>query len=256
MSQENEQPKPADNMERLKQEAAACGSGCSCHAPGTTAGKTRWVVGAIILIAAGALAGRALLKSAGTAPKTAAPAFAAQPATATAATTAAATQIDIATVPQEDKAVTAAPAAGTPADSAKVASTKTEPGLVVGREIAAFADLNTVATDTNAVFVFLPAKTGEPGKPPTAQMEGAARTITEKGNMVGLFTLKTDSPDYAQITGQMTLPAVLALVKGRGMKAVSGEITETKLVQGYIAALNAGGGCGAGGCGPASAGCK
>ena len=43
----------------------------------------------------------------------------------------------------------------------------------------------------------------------------------------------------------MAVPGVLALVKGRGMSAVSGEITEAKLVQGYVAAGSAGG-CGPG----------
>ena len=48
----------------------------------------------------------------------------------------------------------------------------------------------------------------------------------------------------------MAVPGVLAMVKGRGMSAVSGEVTEAKLLQGYVAAGSAGG------CGPgAGAGC-
>ena len=66
----------------------------------------------------------------------------------------------------------------------------------------------------------------------------------------GLFTLKPGSPDYEQIAKQMTVPGVLALVKGGGMSAVSGEVTEAKLLQGYVAAGSAGA------CGPgASPGC-
>ena len=89
-------------------------------------------------------------------------------------------------------------------------------------------------------------------------MEAAANTISAKGsNKVSLFTLKTDSPDYEQIATQVTVPGVLALVKGRGMKAASGEITETKLVQAFVAASSAGScGSGGGGCGAASSGCK
>jgi hypothetical protein len=49
----------------------------------------------------------------------------------------------------------------------------------------------------------------------------------------------------------MTLPGVLAMVKGKGMSPVSGEITETRLIQGFVAASNCGpGGCGPGGCCP------
>ena len=76
MSQETEKTKPADNMEKLEQEASGCGAGCGCHTTGTS-GKTRWVIGAIILVAAVALAARAVLKSDVPAPQAAAPAFAA-----------------------------------------------------------------------------------------------------------------------------------------------------------------------------------
>jgi hypothetical protein len=81
-------------------------------------------------------------------------------------------------------------------------------------------------------------------------MKGAARTIEAQGKKIGLFTLKPGSPDYDQIAKQMSVPGVLTIVKGRGMSAVSGDITEAKLVQGFVAASSAGG------CGPsAGAGC-
>jgi hypothetical protein len=73
---------------------------------------------------------------------------------------------------------------------------------------------------------------------------------------VGVFTLKTDSRDYAQVALQIAVPGTIAMVKGRGMAPVSGEITEAKLVQAFVSASSAGGGCGpsSGGCGPS--GCK
>ena len=61
MTTNNENPRPADNMEMLKQQASACGSECGCHAP-KASGKVRWVVGAIILIAAGTLVVKAIIK--------------------------------------------------------------------------------------------------------------------------------------------------------------------------------------------------
>lgn len=261
MNQNPEKTKPANNMEQLKEEASACGAGCSCHGTGAGAGRTRWVVGALILLAAGAMAGRALLKSDAPASQTAAPGFAAQPVAAvTPAVAVAAPQKETAAavVPVSLQPAPAAnPALGRPADAAPVAAPKNEPALVVGQELAAFAELNTLAANRAAVFVFLPAIGPTAGKPPTPQMEAAARTLEAQGKKVGLFTLKTDSPDYAGIAAQVSLPAVLALVAGRGAKVISGEITETKLVQAFVAA-SSGGGCGAGGggCGPASAGCK
>jgi hypothetical protein len=81
-------------------------------------------------------------------------------------------------------------------------------------------------------------------------MNKAARTIEAQGKNIGLFTLLPSSHDYDQIEGKISLPAVLAMVKGRGMNTISGDITETKLVQGYLSASSAGG------CGPsAGAGC-
>jgi hypothetical protein len=78
-----------------------------------------------------------------------------------------------------------------------------------------------------------------------------------RGGKIGIFTLKTGSPDYTQVSAQMTVPGVLAVVKGKGMSATSGDITETRLVQAYVAASSAGG-CGpsSSGCGPGASGCK
>jgi len=218
MDPKNETTKPASNMEKLKQEAAGCGSDCACHAADGSA-RVRWIVGTIVLLAAGALVVRAVMKD------------------------------DQRAAPPKTANTFAIPmAAATPADSA----TPADPAAVVVKEIAGFAELNTLATDTTAVFVFLPAKAGEAGVMPTAQMESTAKTLAAKGTKVGLFSLKADSADYKNVTSQTAAPAVLVMVKGRGMVPVSGEITEAKLIQGVVAASSAGG-CGAGGCG--SGGC-
>ncbi len=231
MANENQEPKPATHMDTLKQQAEACGAGCCCHA-NATPGRRRWLLGAVILLLAAALVARALLKTTTTTtdcPSTAAVAFAA-PVKAGQAS---------ATTPA---AVAAAPAQAVTATG--------------GTEIASFDELNALAADTTAVLVFVPGKTPDAATPPTAQMEAAARTIAAQGsNKVGLFTLKASGPDYEQLTGQVTVPGVLALVKGKGMNAVSGEITETKLVQAFVAASSSAG-CGAGGCAPGTPGCK
>jgi hypothetical protein len=114
--------------------------------------------------------------------------------------------------------------------------------------------LNSVAANTDAVFIFLPGKGGASGNPPSTPMRSAANTIESKiGAKCGLFTLKAGSRDYDNIAAQISVPGVLVMVKGGGMVPISGDITETKLVQGFVAASRAGG-CGAGGCGPS--GCK
>jgi len=71
MTTNNEKPKPADNMERLKQQAVACGSDCGCHASETPC-KMRWVAGILVLLIAGALVVKAVIKSNATASRKAA----------------------------------------------------------------------------------------------------------------------------------------------------------------------------------------
>jgi len=223
MNSPNEDRKPADNMELLKQQAAGCGPGCGCNTT-RTPGKTRWVIGAIVLVAAGVLVVRAMTKSDGAPSQTSAPAFADPIASQTAAGT------------------------GGPATDSAAAAPATETS--VGTSIEAFAELNTLAAKTDAVFIFVPGKAGTSGSPPSTPMKAAVRIIESKGQKCGLFTLKAGSRDYDKIAAQMSVPGVLAMAKGRGMSAVSGEITEAKLVQGFVAASSAGG------CGPsAKAGC-
>jgi hypothetical protein len=230
MTTNNEDPKPADNMEALKQQASACcGSDCGCHGPTKAPNKIRWVLGTIVLVAAGAMVVKAVLKNNSVSPEKTTTGYAAVSPTAQAP----------------------APVARAPADMNEPSATAS---VKVIKTIGTLSELNTVAADTTAVFMLLPGKNETADKSPLAQVQGAVRTIeTQSGTKVGIFTLKTDSPEYEQIAKQMALPGVLAMVKGRGMVPVSDEITETKLVQAYVAASSAGG-CGAGGCGPT--GCK
>jgi len=216
MNTKSEEPKPSGNMELPIQESSTCGPGCGCHAD-LPSSRIRWIIGVIVLVAAGVLVVRAMVKDNGV---SAVPGFAAMATTGR-----------------------------TPSPAVLAAN---EASMVV-KEINALSELNAVAVDKDMVFVFLPGKTDASGKAPTSQMISAARTIQSQGHKTGLFTLKTDSLDYKQLTAQVTAPGVLAMVKGRGMNAVSGEITETKLIQAFVAASSAGGCCPGGSgksCGP------
>jgi len=224
MNTPNEDGKPSDNMELLKQQSSACGPGCGCHATGTPA-NARWIIGAIVLVAAGVMVGRAITKSNGTATQTSAAVFA--------------------------NPLTFQSVAGWGGSNAGSDAATPTNETSVGKTIGAFSELNTVAANTDAVFIFLPGKEGTSGNLPSAPMHGAARMIESKAGMkCGLFTLKTGTRDYDQIVAQMAVPGVLAIVKGKGMSAIPGEITETKLVQAFVTASSAGA------CGPsAGAGC-
>lgn len=228
MTTNNEDPKPADNMELLKQQVSACGSDCGCHGP-KAPGKMRWVIGIVVLVAAGALVVKAVINNKESSDGRASAGFAALP----------------------TKGQTPAPSDPTPTAVNKTSS-GTEAKVI--KTLGAFSELNLVAADTTAVFMMLPGKGASIDKVAMEQVQTTARTIEAQANAkVGLFILKEDSADYGQVANQMSVPGVLAMVKGRGMVPVSGEITEAKLIQAFVAASNAGG-CGAGGCGPS--GCK
>ncbi len=205
--------------DKQKQETAACGPGCACGTS-ESSGRGRMVVGVVILVIAGALVVRAMVKDNGAATANASPSgFAAL-------------------------AAAAAPAPDTTAnEAAPVADTL--------KELESLSDLNSVAGDAFGVFVFLPGKGEMASKAPLAQLRSAARTIEPqlRGGKLAMFALKAGSQDYEQLAMQMAVPGVVALVKGAGMSATSGDVTETKLVQAFVAASRAGG------CGPSSAGC-
>ncbi len=219
MDTPNEEQKPVDNMDLLKQQAEACGAGCACHSTASS-DRLRWILGILVLLVVAVLVSRAVRKNNGASIDSAASAFPTLAPTATA-----------------DTQPPASPVAAV-----------TETAITVGASIASLSDLNKVAAAHDAVFVYLPAQNGASSDSPEASMKNAASRINAQGHKVGLFTLETGSRDYTQLAAQMSMPGVLALVKGRGMSAVSGEITETKLIQGFVAAGSAA--CGPGGCGP------
>jgi hypothetical protein len=147
-----------------------------------------------------------------------------------------------------------------PADNAASAfATPTKPvedKKQVGEFLDSLSSLNTVAVNQDTVFVFVPGKGDTTAAEATAgAIQSAKRTLESKGIRIGLYSLNSSSPEYAKIAAQLSLPGLLVMTKGRGVAAVSGEITETKLLQAYVASSRAGG-CGPSGCGPSSSKCQ
>lgn len=125
----------------------------------------------------------------------------------------------------------------------------------VGELLDSLASLNKLAANQDAVFIFVPANNNEIVKKETLDAIASAEQKLKSSDIkLGLYTLQfSPSKEYADIAKQLTLPSVLVMSKGRGMGAVSGEITETKLLQAYVASSRAGGCCPSGG---GSAGCS
>lgn len=122
----------------------------------------------------------------------------------------------------------------------------------VGEFLDSLSSLNKVAVNQDAVFVFVPAMGEETVSKETIDaIASAEQKLKSNGIRIGLYTLRfSPSKEYASIAAQLTLPGMLVISKGRGMGAVSGEITETKLLQAYVASSRTGGCCPAGGGGP------
>ncbi len=225
MNSPNEDREQSDNMKLLKQQASGCAPGCDCHAsaPGS---RRRLILGAIVLLVTVTLVVRAVIKTHGA-------------------------------QDQPDTAAFALPTAQTPSTEGVFTTLPVETARVpepsVDQEIGSLAELNTVAAANDGVFVYIPGKDGSSGNPPATAMQNAASRIGSQGYKIGLFKLKAGTRDYDLLAAQMSVPGVLAAFKGRGMSVASGDMTEAKLIQAFVAASNAGA-CGAGGCGPS--GCK
>ena len=129
-------------------------------------------------------------------------------------------------------------------------------GQKVGEYLESLSTLNKVAMNQDAVFIFIPAPKNDlaDDKTNTAVL-AAQRTLKSNKITLGLYTLQNSSPDYSKISAQVQAPAILVACKGKGMAAVSGEVTEAKLLQAFVASSSAGG-CGPSGCGPSSGGCN
>jgi hypothetical protein len=204
----------------LKSESLACGPGCDCAPPAK--GKTmKVVVSVAILLAVGAIL---IYKVSSTK----------NPANNAAQASA--------VFNLGQTASQAQPEAGSqPTETSK---------SVMGEYLNSLNALNQVAMDKDVVFVYIPGQGEQSINGNTNNAVLAAQNTMGKNNInLGLYTLETGSPDYSTVSAQVQSPAVLIAVKGKGMTSVSGEVTETKLLQAYTASCSAGG-CGSGGCGP------
>ena len=118
-------------------------------------------------------------------------------------------------------------------------------------ELDTLASLNQLAMEADAVFVFLSTQEQQDSETITGQIEAAAQTIQSKGTQVAAFKLKHSAPEYAQFAEQISVPCVLALVKGGGLQPVAGEISEARLLQAFVTASRPASGC----CPPGSTSC-
>lgn len=235
---ENEMPTNNNSneagQESLAESSACCPSadgGSSCCSPGSDVGSKSWklLIFLVIVVAAGAVLARSLMNKSDS-------------------TTDQKQQL-FATIQPDVKSDTPSAINATAKEDV---SDKAAPTLW-GPELDSLASLNKAAAETDAVFVLLAAEDQQGNQPITKAIEAAAKKIQTNGIRVSAFTLKKGAPNYAQLVKQFSVPSVLAMVKGRGMSGVSGDISEAKLVQAFVTASRPTSGCcpsgaGASGC--------
>lgn len=208
----------AASPESAKPVFGECGPGCSCNCAPTGGKKIHKIAGSVILIAALCILGvklaRAQSEEPSAVPTTNQPAFAVETVTA-------------------------------PIPLPSVTETKKELPM-----LSALNELNSVAMDQDAVLVFIPnAGNDRMAAATESAMLAAQKTLTRSQLKLGLYTLDSAAADYPTITAQTATPAILMAVKGRGMMIIPADSTESKILQAFMSASNAGG-CGSGGCGP------
>lgn len=138
-------------------------------------------------------------------------------------------------------------------DKGPVLNSSGQPGGS-GAYLAAIADLNTVADKLDTVFLVIPGKNNAPTTKETgAVLASVERTLNAKGLGTGIFTLQTASPDYPDVAAKVTPPGIAVLSKSGGIGFVSGGISESSLMQAYVASTRTGG-CGPSGCPPPGGG--
>ena len=210
------------------EETAQCGPGCNCGATGLRR-NGKLAICLIVIAAAILVLARGFARKAETGTAQAKTAFAT-------------------TVPAS---IPKTPAA----EKANGTQTNQATSAVWGEPLAGLTDLNQVAAQTQAVFIYLPKKGQGPIASVKQQIEEAAGKAQSGGTKMGCYTLDANSDDYAKVTSQIPSPCVLAMVKGGGGSAVSGEITEEKLLQAIVSASRPSS-CGPSGCAPSTPGCN
>lgn len=233
-----------------------CCDGGSCCPSDSDAGGKNWkiVVFVLIVIAAGVVLARSLINRSNSGADQTQETFAAvQPESGSGAPSPPSAAAKAETVTEAMESVES-PSVPVVQDAAGAKEPEKAAPNIWGPELDSIASLNQVATDVDAVFVFLAAEGAQDVQPITGEIEAAARKIQSKGSRISAFTLKKESTNYAQLAKQFSTPCVVAMVKGHGMSAVSGQITESKLIQAFVTASRARSACcpGGGPCGPKS----
>ena len=219
----NDDKEQANNQQSASDLQPCCDGGSSCTSSSDGAGKNwKIVLFILIVIAAGAVLARSFIRKANSSANQG--------------------QQQFAIIQPESASYIDAPSI---ADDTTETDVSNQPvSSLWGKPLDSLASLGEAASDTDAVFILLAAEDPQDMQPITRVIEAAAKTIQAGGTRISAFRLKQGAPNYANLTKQLSVPCVLAMVKGCGLSGVpADQITETKLVQAFVAASRPASGC-------------
>jgi len=110
-----------------------------------------------------------------------------------------------------------------------------------GISLDSIKSLSKIADEKKAdvVFILLSGENRESASKASSQVETTLNKLLADGKKVEAFTLKKNAQGYDQLVKQFSvssLPCVIVSGKGCGSVAVSGEITESKLLGAFVKA--------------------
>jgi hypothetical protein len=140
---------------------------------------------------------------------------------------------------------TAALAFGQPSSATTLLNGTVNAEENLGEYIGSLDELNMVAVNTDAVFVYIPAS-GNVLIDNTTKTNVIKFQQDLKNNNInaGLYTLWHDTPEYAEIARQVKLPIIFVANKGTGAVTIPGNnVNEYLLYQAFQACCDPSPGC-------------
>lgn len=217
MTQENSTPQPPQ----------PCDPKCSCNEKKGMSARTKMILFSIIILCAGAVLANSIIRKS--------------------------------RQPQEPaKASFASALASNSSMSIKkdsLSGQKTEKTGESFIPLPSLLSLDTLAYAFDGVFILLLKNESEKTQSMIKEIKDAINAIAVHGVRIGAFQLAGGTQDFTSLNAQLPSPGVVVVMKGKGMRGVSGnDITQTKLLQACVAAMLPSG-CGPGACKTGSAGC-
>lgn len=114
-------------------------------------------------------------------------------------------------------------------------------GVLCGISLDSIASLSKMANENqaNVAFILLADENQDSAKPVAAQINTVIEKLSASGKQVVAFTLEYNAQEYDKLKQSFaieSLPSVIVTGKGGGALAVTGEITESKLIGAFVKA--------------------